>query len=1153
MVTDTQTTENEITVGVKQLYDQKRKALSQELSLKTLPQNPNVTYGAILSPQELEALALVYSPELKADAVNIYGLDRVNEYVNSVDVNKRIKPYDRPPIPFNLEEYFPDYVRRMEIYESEEAQRIRGTDEFGNVNEFGIGPPFNILDQRELSKRLEPTLFGLGDGSWDSAPAQRVQRLAALGFDATKEGEYKFSDIEAGRRFAMDRALSPRKMTTKDYEHLAKKYGMEGAEFMYMNPANPADGIAIKPNPEADWQVINSPLITSEDVYNFMFQEFPALALDAGLVIYATRKGGPLRMSGPTLRSKGKKILGLSALSGAGAAGGDFVRLTMGKVLGSHDRDFDDIFKESGMIGALSFGGTALISTGAQVIPKVWGMITGKDVPDTFFEQIDDLYKAARADEMGGPAGGINYGVEGVAEINRQIEELARRMGVDLKKYNPTLSGRTQTIEAADLETIFLKYADDQKLRDLFIQIKLGNDEVINNLITKVAGSTADVTAADLSKGLSGLAQENFDKIVRDMEDMIFEVRGALPQGGTVESAGNVLMKDVIDETASSPMFQRTTSNLNRMRNTYMNNANDLMEQALANPAYQDLVTGAGYLKRPTQTWINSTRKKSQNLFNTFGDKDAKAVLNELLGTNGGETLRRLTAKNKAGQFAGPEELGFNLRELHDARVTLNDFASRYADKYPKSAKLARDLERGFEKQINELFNDAVRQQLIKEGIKPTPSAVLARRAKTGFGEDLRAAWTSQKQAINDSYSQIIRELLRKNPEDVSRYLLSTNSKFAQTNSRLEPLLRILKSENGDELREIQLGMARYIEAEFFEDTSKNALQRATDFRQFARENRGTLKAIYGDDVPLFQPKKFIDDVIVPLERMNEDLLYLTNRFGVSNLGRPDERMFNIVENILSASKTQKESAILLDDIQFFSDIVKRNPALQEGMADVTKRYILQQILKPTRQRGAQYSYDPFALDDLLYEGFGPENMVGPKLTFDNFIKPLLGKEADEYVKNLKLLNEMMLKEAGQAPTPKVQRAMMGNEYKQGANVEDARFLQRMLIAPLSIVGRRVNALLNNQSMRSRTHLGYMVLDKEYADAYRKYYEGKITYDRLTNIMSSYGLVIYQDLGSENEYYNVLQRSFQPPEEIEEERPFIKNNPIIENITGAIY
>ena len=80
-----------------------------------------------------------------------------------------------------------------------------------------------------------------------------------------------------------------------------------------------------------------------------------------------------------------------------------------------------------------------------------------------------------------------------------------------------------------------------------------------------------------------------------------------------------------------------------------------------------------------------------------------------------------------------------------------------------------------------------------------------------------------------------------------------------------------------------------------------------------------------------------------------------------------------------------------------------------------------------------------------------------------------------------------------------------------------------------------------------------MVLDKKYADAYRKYYEGKITYDRLTNIMSSYGLVIYQDLGSENEYYNVLQRSFQPPEEREEELPFIKNNPIIENITGAIY
>ena len=61
---------------------------------------------------------------------------------------------------------------------------------------------------------------------------------------------------------------------------------------------------------------------------------------------------------------------------------------------------------------------------------------------------------------------------------------------------------------------------------------------------------------ADLSKGLSGLAQENYNKIVRDMEDMITEVRGALPQGGTVDSAGNALMKDVIDPNASSPMFE---------------------------------------------------------------------------------------------------------------------------------------------------------------------------------------------------------------------------------------------------------------------------------------------------------------------------------------------------------------------------------------------------------------------------------------------------------------------------------------------------------------------------------------------------------------------------------------------------------------------
>ena len=37
-----------------------------DLSKQTLKDNPNVTYGQLLSPKELELAAILYSPELKS-------------------------------------------------------------------------------------------------------------------------------------------------------------------------------------------------------------------------------------------------------------------------------------------------------------------------------------------------------------------------------------------------------------------------------------------------------------------------------------------------------------------------------------------------------------------------------------------------------------------------------------------------------------------------------------------------------------------------------------------------------------------------------------------------------------------------------------------------------------------------------------------------------------------------------------------------------------------------------------------------------------------------------------------------------------------------------------------------------------------------------
>jgi hypothetical protein len=1141
-------------------YNQFRINVANDLAKQPLKDNPNVKYGDLLSDAELEALALQYNPELKAQAINIFGLDSVNQYVNSVDFENRVGIYNRRPIEWSAEVFFPEFTERQNIYNSEEAKLIRQNEALG------IFVPYNPLDQNEIDKRIEPTLLGADDTGFGLAPAAKSKVLASLGFNP--QIEYRFSDTKEGRRFLFDRALNPRSMTTNDYKFLADKYGIN-AEFAYASPNNPNLGVIIKPEGQ-DWQILNSPGVSEEDLFNFIIQEVPALGAELYLTLYGTKKveagatglKGLFRASDERIVGKGKKILGLSALAAAGATGGDFVRLSVGNALGSHDRDFDDIMKESGLIGAITFGGTAVINTAAQVIPKIWKMITGKDVPDNYFEKIDDLYKENRAREKGGPSGGIDYNASDRAEIDEGIAELARLMQVDLAQYNPTLSGRSQTIEAADLETIFLKYAENDELKKTYIAIKEGNVEVINKLIQAVSGKLTNTTAADLAEGLSGLAQKDFDFIAGEMETMLNKVTSSMPVGGAVESTGNILLKEVYDPNASTPAFERTTTYLNKLRNEYMDEANINMQNALNNPIYDNIVTGAGFLRGPANKWVAATKGKTDKLFASFGDKDAKKVLDELLGTQGGETLRRIRGYGKKGGYANAEELGFTLNELHNARVALNDFASRYADKFPKATRLARDLERGFELQIDALLDEGVSQSLIKQGVvKPTKAQIKAERRRTGFGDDLILAWSAQKRAIQDSYSDIVQQVLRTEPESVAQYILSTNSKFATTNSKLEPLMRILKEGGEDEVYQVQLGVARYLEKQFFEDTTKSTLQRASDYRKFVKENEGTLKLIFGDDdKSLFlNPKKFIKEIIEPLENRNRDLLKLTSRFGVSNVGNPETRAFNIVTNLLNASKTQKESGILLDDIKYFSDLVADNPALKEQMSEVVKKYILQQVLKPTGRRGEQFTFDAFALNDLLYKGFGPEDMVGEKLTFDNFFRPLLGGDeaADEYVKNLKLVNEMILREVGQAPSPSVVNQVMGGEYKAGGNLENARFLQRMLIAPLTILGRRITALTNSQVQRSRKHIGFMLTDKKYYDAYKKFYEGQISYDRMVNIMSGYGMVVYQDLGTEKGNYDIYQKVLLLPEDDEEYQNIIRRNAIInpamDVVAGGVY
>ena len=156
---------------------------------------------------------------------------------------------------------------------------------------------------------------------------------------------------------------------------------------------------------------------------------------------------------------------------------------------------------------------------------------------------------------------------------------------------------------------------------------------------------------------------------------------------------------------------------------------------------------------------------------------------------------------------------------------------------------------------------------------------------------------------------------------------------------------------------------------------------------------------------------------------------------------------------------------------------------------------------------------------------------------------PLLGKDGPDFVKNLKILDDMVQRELGALPSEGVARTLSQGEYGPGANIEGARMLQRLLIAPLTQTGRRITAISNSQANRSRKFIGRMLLDPELFEQTMKMAQGVQNTQTFIRFLSAYGFVHAGDLGSEMKYYDELDKKQKTPE-----KPVIQDYPIPERV-----
>jgi hypothetical protein len=1084
----TQTTE--------EYFDRLHAETAEALHGEALGDNPNLTYGQVLIPGDLRILSLFTNPELQKLLPDIYDQQTITNLKGGYDtVSKKLQEFNIPPHPFTPVPPIPPGERA--------TRPIRPT----------VGAP-----------------TGLAPMESGTMAVKHKQNIANYGLNPLVEANFN-TEVEPwlDTKLRWLASWAPRNLSTRDFKHLQKELGIKG-DVRYINPSKPELGLKFRHEGQKEWKVYDLPYVTGRDFGDFLAQEAPSILGDVLLTIVGTKKLQPFYTAlktGPGKRAL--QILGMSGLSATGAAGGDLVRLLIGKKLGAHDRGNVEMLKESGMMGALAFGGTALISTAQNLLPMLYRKILGKEVPENFYKELDELYQRAASSERGitiVDEGSPYYGQEGAVtlkDIRVLAKELAEKMDADFAgTYKPTLSGATGLPSAADFELAFLKNATDDRLINLYRGVKEGNQHVIHEMfkaLNEVVGErlTTPATSATVAKGIRGIIQQDLQQMENVGRDVIENLSRRLGGAEDIAVGGQALLKKVRDTRYGNELLPQTRTRLAEIKEEYLAEPTRIFTETVNSPKYAGIKTGSGYTRGPTTAWLRVNRRKTDELFKDADSGEAKDLLFELTNAPIIRRLRGLgpaPVRNAKGEVIVPGKGGFKsgdfgLEELNKARVKLNSFAHTTNNQVAKEHAL--NLQHGITDQMNKLIRE--------EGAKRSGYGVNTKNLtkwmdENNWGRDITLAWEGQLAALETSKARVITHILNSDaPEALIPYLLETGTVGSKINTPVSEIMTVLNETGAKEIPIVRRAFAEFIKRNIL-DQPGTPLEIGQAYRTFFKDNEGTINAIFDKDIYKTFPtaKQFKKNVLDKLETVDQQMKHLTARFGT--VDNPDPTAGDIVLSILNSSKAQKQSGILLQDMDYLLKILNRkgNKELQKEASAVAKRWIASELLEPT-PGGFGYRLNTEKFNKLIHEGFGPEEVVGPLLTFENFYAPLLGKDGKQYVKNLKILNNMLQREVGAEPTGRFKAL-----YEEA--IPDTESWRRMLIKPLTQLGRRLTFLEKRLGERSQRYVGNMLMDPELFNKSMMFAQGRINLEAFTRFLVAHHIVSARDMGNELRYYN---------------------------------
>ena len=1069
-----------------------------ELYNTPLKNNPNVTYGTAFSPDQTKIYAIGNNYALQQALID--SGEMTEEQINKINDNlpklqERLDFYDVPPVPYSLEEKFPkkyEQIQEIKKLKTEPEAQQRRIDAGIRGNYPSSYVPFTS----------EPLVRPRFD---------EAQKLASYGVNP--DNPFDFGDNK--RSFFRDMGLGPRNRSLEQMQFLLDKYDIKG-KLAYVDGKDPKLGFKIKPEGSDEFQLLRSPYVQGEDLLKGIVQEGPAIVGDIGLTLglYGLQPTGKAKIP-KTIFDNFKRIMGLSATASLGTVTGDWARIVLGSVNGSHDLTLEEQLKEAGMMGLLAFGGTAAITTVGKTFPAIYESLKGTRIPPEFYEILAKFRAKALKEEAGIPSGtSLKFADDQltVKEMNEQIEALGKEIGEDLGEYTPTVAGTASADEsiaqdAADFEYLFLKKASNTKYQNAYKKIKAGNKDVRNALLKAINDQRSGIeVGADVSAEIIRAAGIRADEFADSQASIIEKLRDP-------KYFNDLEFEDALFKTTErgSETLPKLVSNLQELKTNYLKNAQDDFNAVFSQPKYDSVRGGATFTKKNIKEFFD-LRKNTQKLVNFADDPDVVKKIGGVLRND--ETLYRLMGRNpKTGQtFKNPE---FTLAELNNLRIVFNDLRT---DKVKGVARLAKEIEESLSFTIDKAIRDDVWINKLGKSAKQKYSKkdlnqIDQYKRDNDFGLDISEAYKNMSQAYTESNNVVLTTLLNQGNPD---YLASTLLK--QGGTTVDGFMSLLRTGGHDGIMQVRKSMAKYIDDNIFDSNLSTPLQQAKNYRAFLKNNKEVLKAVYGDDFNKMSMNQaaFKRTVLEPIQQYDNKIIQLKQVFGTD----PDSvnPVFDIVNNIIRSSNSAKETGLLSTQIKFLMDTVGDDPLLKEQIANLTKTFLTKDVLKLRKGGSGQWEMDPNALNKLLYEGLGPEEVLGPRLTFDEVYSSLLGggKDAKKYISNLKLLNNVVMREQGVAPSSAAKEALSAKTLA----FPGARFVFRMLIPPLTQRGRRATALNNAMNARAGDYLGELISNPKLLDETIRYMDGKITTQKYITMLSAYGIVHLEDLGDELKYYD---------------------------------